>query len=71
VSLHAQVMEEVVAACVFLDRQHPGVRAIIITGAGKAFAAGADVKEMANLTYSEVRSQLTPFDTYLPCIFNF
>ena len=31
-----------------------GVRAIVLTGSEKAFAAGADVREMAGLTYAEV-----------------
>lgn len=53
-ALNAKVMEELVSACLFLDRQHPRARVIIITGAGdKAFAAGADIKEMATLSYSE------------------
>ena len=51
---HHQVMEEIVSACLFLDRQLPAAKVIIITGAGdKAFAAGADIKEMAALTYSD------------------
>ena len=49
-------MEELASACLYLDRQHPSAKVIIITGAGnKAFAAGADIKEMATLTYSERR----------------
>lgn len=47
-------MEEIVSAAQHLDRQ-PSVKALIITGEGtKAFAAGADIKEMATQTYSEV-----------------
>ena len=49
-----QVMEEVAIAAEAMDAD-PGVRAIIITGEGsKAFAAGADIKEMSTLSYSEV-----------------
>ena len=33
------------------------VRSIVITGNEKAFAAGADIKEMADKTYAEVTSQ--------------
>src|SRR6185437_4386117 len=32
----------------------PAIRCIIITGSEKAFAAGADIKEMADKTYSEM-----------------
>ena len=32
----------------------PEIGALIITGQGKAFAAGADIKEMQNLTFSQV-----------------
>ena len=35
----------------------PSVGAIIITGSEKAFAAGADIKEMASLTFADVFSQ--------------
>lgn len=52
--MNLQVMEEVVAAAEALDAD-PAVRVIILTGDGpKAFAAGADIKEMSTLTYSEV-----------------
>ena len=50
-----QVMSEVVSAAMFLDRDLPAVKAIIITGAGKkAFAAGADIKEMSTISYADV-----------------
>ena len=49
-----QVMKEIVQAA----QQHQGndsVGAIVITGEGnKAFAAGADIKEMASQSYSQV-----------------
>jgi enoyl-CoA hydratase len=47
-------MREVTSAAAEFDAD-PGIGAIIITGAGeKAFAAGADIKEMASLSFSEV-----------------
>ena len=53
-ALNSQVMREVTVAAAELDAD-PGIGAIIITGAGeKAFAAGADIKEMASLSFSEV-----------------
>lgn len=53
-ALNTQVMREVTAAAAAFDAD-PGIGAIIITGAGgKAFAAGADIKEMSELSFSEV-----------------
>ena len=53
-ALNSQVMTEVTSAAADFDAD-PGIGAIIITGAGgKAFAAGADIKEMASLSFSEV-----------------
>lgn len=36
-----------------LEGSNPSVKAIIITGLGKAFVAGADIAEMADMTQSE------------------
>ncbi|BDA46697.1 probable enoyl-CoA hydratase echA8 [Coccomyxa sp. Obi] len=48
-----KAMEEIVHASHWLDRMD-SVKGIIITGEGnKAFAAGADIKEMASQNYSE------------------
>ena len=53
-ALNSTVMREVTTAAADFDAD-PGIGAIIITGAGgKAFAAGADIKEMAGLSFSEV-----------------
>jgi hypothetical protein len=49
-----QVMHELVDAVMQLDADS-SVRAIIITGRGKAFAAGADIREMAGLDQAQVR----------------
>lgn len=35
--------------------QDPSVRAIVLTGSDKAFAAGADIKEMSNREFAEVQ----------------
>ena len=45
-------MKELNAALETLD-QEPSTGAIVLTGSEKAFAAGADIKEMAPLTFSE------------------
>ena len=53
-ALNSQVMHEVTGAAAEFDAD-PGIGAIIITRAGgKAFAAGADIKEMSALSFSEV-----------------
>ncbi|MGQ4513164.1 enoyl-CoA hydratase [Streptomyces sp. DW26H14] len=44
-ALNLRLMEEVVAAAEALDRD-PGCGCIVITGSDRAFAAGADIKEM-------------------------
>src|SRR5689334_24541541 len=46
-------MNEVTSAAADFD-DDPGIGAIIITGSEKAFAAGADIKEMSSLTFSDV-----------------
>jgi enoyl-CoA hydratase/carnithine racemase len=48
-------MHELVDAVMQLDADS-SVRAIIITGRGKAFAAGADIREMAGLDQAQVRA---------------
>ena len=52
-ALNSQVMAEVTSAAAELD-DDPGVGAIVITGNEKAFAAGADIKEMSELSFSDV-----------------
>lgn len=48
-ALNQATMDELVDALEGFDR-NDAVRCIVITGAGRAFAAGADVKEMAGAT---------------------
>ncbi|MDI3315367.1 MAG: enoyl-CoA hydratase [Mycobacterium sp.] len=52
-ALNSQVMNEVTSAATEFDND-VGIGAIIITGSAKAFAAGADIKEMAGLSFAEV-----------------
>jgi enoyl-CoA hydratase len=49
-ALNTQVLSELVAALGALDADH-GIGAIVITGSEKAFAAGADIKEMQHKSY--------------------
>ena len=51
-ALNSQVMSEVTSAATEFDSD-PGIGAIIITGSAKAFAAGADIKEMSELTFAD------------------
>lgn len=50
-ALNQELMEEVVSVAVEFDAD-PNIGAILITGSDKAFAAGADIKEMAEQGYS-------------------
>ncbi|MAS11765.1 MAG: enoyl-CoA hydratase [Nitratireductor sp.] len=49
-ALNSKVLEEVVGALEAFD-ENPRIGAIVITGSEKAFAAGADIKEMASKSY--------------------
>uniref|UniRef100_A0AAU2K1I0 Probable enoyl-CoA hydratase echA8 n=1 Tax=Streptomyces sp. NBC_00049 TaxID=2903617 RepID=A0AAU2K1I0_9ACTN len=52
-ALDLRVMTEVVAAAEELDRD-PEVGCIVLTGSPKAFAAGADIKEMSPRSYMDM-----------------
>ena len=54
-ALNSQVMNEVTTAAAEFDSD-TGIGAIVITGNEKAFAAGADIKEMAELSFADVFS---------------
>lgn len=54
-ALNDQVLAGLEEAFLVLGRD-PSVRAVILTGSGKAFVAGADIKAMANLSRVEARS---------------
>ncbi|WGW10809.1 enoyl-CoA hydratase [Saxibacter everestensis] len=51
-ALNLQVLEELAATLSELDSDR-SVSATVLTGSEKAFAAGADIKEMKDLSYSE------------------
>jgi enoyl-CoA hydratase len=54
-ALNSQLMDEVTRLLTELDTD-PGVGAIVLTGSDRAFAAGADIKEMQTKTFAEVFS---------------
>lgn len=55
-ALNSRVMEELVAAVESFDAD-PAVGAVVITGDARAFAAGADIKEMAEATAIDMLSR--------------
>jgi enoyl-CoA hydratase len=52
-ALNAKLMQELAQAITAADRNDK-VRCIVLTGSEKAFAAGADVKEMAEKSFTDV-----------------
>lgn len=54
-ALNAEMMEEVVTAAQNFDAD-PQIGAILLTGSEKAFAAGADIKQMAEQDYAAMYS---------------
>jgi enoyl-CoA hydratase len=54
-ALNLALMHEVVAAAEEFDAD-PGIGAIVLTGSAKAFAAGVDIKEMADQTVLGIES---------------
>jgi enoyl-CoA hydratase len=69
-ALNAQVQEELAEAARQVSAD-TGVRAVVLYGGEKVFAAGADIKEMADLSYADmaVRSdRLQEFTTALAAI---
>lgn len=55
-ALNSELMTEVVGAARAFDAD-PEIGAIVLTGSDRAFAAGADIKEMAALSCSDVLTQ--------------
>lgn len=52
-ALNAQIVSELNQALDQLERD-PGIGCVVLTGSAKAFAAGADIKEMAELKYPQI-----------------
>ncbi|RMB00637.1 enoyl-CoA hydratase [Eilatimonas milleporae] len=52
-ALNSTLLDEVADALIALD-EDSDIGAIVITGSEKAFAAGADIKEMAELSFADV-----------------
>ncbi|MDB9921107.1 enoyl-CoA hydratase-related protein [Actinomycetota bacterium] len=54
-ALNLQMQREIAAAATLVSGR-VGIDAVVLYGGEKVFAAGADVKEMANMTYSDMSS---------------
>ena len=52
-ALNTQLLEELMA-CLDVLESEPEIGAIVLTGSERAFAAGADIKEMAGKSYAEM-----------------
>lgn len=52
-ALNKQVLEDLKKMMMYLKETDTGLRALILTGEGKAFVAGADIKEMEGYSESE------------------
>jgi enoyl-CoA hydratase len=55
-ALNGQVMADIVAAVTALEADE-GVGCIVLTGSERAFAAGADIKEMADKSYADMQGE--------------
>jgi enoyl-CoA hydratase len=64
-ALNSQVMSDVVAAATAFDRD-PAIGAIVLTGNARAFAAGADIKELMQHDYASMQAEnyFAPWDVF-------
>lgn len=67
-ALNAALAQEVIRAVVDLDAD-PEIGAIVLTGSERAFAAGADIAEMATLDASELirQDRFAEWDRFVRC----
>ncbi|MFC0628558.1 enoyl-CoA hydratase/isomerase family protein [Kribbella deserti] len=66
-ALNVQVQEEIRAAAVEAAT-NDDVRAVVIWGGEKVFAAGADIKEMADMSYADMVKRSGPLQSSLSAV---
>jgi enoyl-CoA hydratase len=66
-ALNVQVQEEIRAAALEATA-NDDVRAVVIYGGEKVFAAGADIKEMADMSYADMVKRSGPLQTSLSAV---
>ncbi|BCB87439.1 enoyl-CoA hydratase [Phytohabitans suffuscus] len=63
-ALNTQVQEELREAATAVSAD-PGIRAVVVYGGEKVFAAGADIKEMADMSYVDMVARATDLSSAL------
>jgi enoyl-CoA hydratase len=66
-ALNVQVQEEIRAAAV-AAAEDDAVRAVVIYGGERVFAAGADIKEMADMSYADMVKRSGPLQSALSAV---
>jgi enoyl-CoA hydratase/carnithine racemase len=66
-ALNVQVQEEIRAAAT-AAAEDDAVRAVIIYGGERVFAAGADIKEMADMSYADMAKRSGPLQSSLSAV---
>ncbi|RZT13410.1 short chain enoyl-CoA hydratase [Kribbella sp. VKM Ac-2569] len=66
-ALNVQVQEEIRAAAVEATA-NDDVRAVVIYGGERVFAAGADIKEMADMSYADMAKRSGPLQSSLTAV---
>src|SRR5262245_10084541 len=66
-ALNIQVQEEIRAAATEAA-DNDEVRAVVVWGGEKVFAAGADIKEMADMSYADMVRRSGPLQSALSCV---
>ncbi|MGC0421649.1 enoyl-CoA hydratase/isomerase family protein [Embleya sp. AB8] len=68
-ALNLQLQEELRAAAQEAT-ERPDVRAVVLYGGEKVFAAGADIKEMANMSYTDMADRSTGLQSAFTAVAN-